>query len=849
MTLLLRQALRDLRGERWRLVYFSVCIAVGVAAVVAVAGLGASLDRGIRRESKQLLGADLAIGSWRPLGQDVDRALADLRHRRADLAELATLVATPAEPGKLPRSQLVELKAVGAGYPFYGTVETDPARPLTELLDDRGLVAAPELLERLGLEIGDLLRVGGETFEVRARLLHEPDRIAGAFTLGPRVFVAFDALEQSGLVALGSRVLRRALIALDDPADGARLDEIAETLRGRMEDPGVRVETYTQPQPALRRGLSRLSGFLGLVALLSLLVGGVGVAQSVRSWLDTHVDAIATLKCLGWRPRQVLLLYLLQTLLLGALGAALGAVGGTCALLAVPRFLPDPALAAYVDPWQPTAVLRGAVLGITVAVAFSLPSLLAVLRVPPSRVFRSDAQPLPATRVLAALALSLAVIAVAVMAALQAGDWDIAWRFTAGVLATALALLLGGLLIQRAVARIPRTALGGSVPLRHGLAAIARPGSATQGAVMALGLGLLVVLAMSLVEHSLTRQLTSELPADAPSAFLIGIQPQQWPDLERTLRDAGSDRVESVPVIVARLSAIDGRDVSDLAAGADRSRRWALTREQRITYVDRLPASNDLLAASNGLPAGELWSRPDLDEISVEEEFATELGIELDSTIGFDVQGVAIELTVTSIRRVDWESFDVNFFLIAEPAAFADAPQARLAAVRMPVAAEQRAQDLVAASFPNVTVIQVRQLLERVLALLRKLALGVRVLGGFTVISALAILAGAIAASAARRGAEVALLKTLGMTRFEVAFTFATEYALQGAVAGLIGGIGGIAVSAVVVTQALEVDWHFEPWRLAATFAAGILLAVVAGVLASGRALRRRPIEVLRDDA
>jgi putative ABC transport system permease protein len=840
MRLLLRQALRDLRGERGRLAYFSICIAVGVAAVVAVAGLGSSLEGGIRRESKQLLGADLAISSWRPLGPDVDRALADLSHRRADLAELATLVATPSQPGRPPRSQLVELKAVADGYPFYGTVETDPAEPLHELLADGGLIAAPELLARLELEIGDRLRVGTRELVVRARLLNEPDRIAGAFTLGPRVFIALDELERTGLVGLGSRILRRALIAVDEAPGGPELEQVAAAVRGRLEDPGIRVETFTQAQPALRRGLRRLAGFLGLVALLSLLVGGVGVAQSVRAWLDTHVDAIATLKCLGWRPRQILLLYVVQTLLLGVSGAVIGAVGGICALIAVPRLLPDPALADYVNAFQPSAILRGVALGVTVAVVFSLPALLSVLRVPPARVFRSDAQPLPATRALEAGALALGVVAVALMAAFQAGDWDIAWRFTAGVLGTALALLVAGGAVRRAIARVPRGLLPGNVPLRHGLAAIARPASATQGAVMALGLGLLVVLAMSLVEHSLTRQLTSELPEGAPSAFLIGIQPRQWPALERTLRQAGSDRVESVPVIVARLAEIDGRPVGQLAAGADRSRRWALTREQRMTYLDALPASNQLLA-------GELWSRPEVGEISVEEEFADELGIDLGSTIGFDVQGLPLDLMVTSIRRVDWESFDVNFFLIAEPAAVADAPQSRIAAVRMPPASEQAAQDLVAASFPNVTVIRVRDLLERLLTLLRKLSLGVRVLGSFTVISALAILAGAVAAGAARRGAEVALLKTLGMTRLDVVVTFATEYALQGAVAGLIGGIGGVVVSAVVVTQALEVDWHFETWRLVATIGAGVLLAAGAGVLASTRALRRRPIEVLRE--
>jgi len=382
------------------------------------------------------------------------------------------------------------------------------------------------------------------------------------------------------------------------------------------------------------------------------------------------------------------------------------------------------------------------------------------------------------------------------------------------------------------------------VPLRWGVAALGRPGAGTLAHVVALGLGALVLVGMATVERNLVRRLDAELPADAPTAFLIDIQPSQWETVRAEIEAAGATRTDSVPVVMARFASIDGRSVRELAASASREegrRRWALTREQRLTWLERL-------ADDNRVVAGALWSDPERFEVSVEEEFARDLGIRVGSTLVLDVQGVPVELAVTSLRSVRWETFGINFFLVAEPGALDRAPQMRIAAVRLPPGGEQRLRDALAASHPNVTLFAIRDVLEKVVAVLERVGLGIRFVGGFTVVAGAAILAGAVAAGAARRAREVAIGKAIGMTRAQVAALFAAEYGLAGGAGGLIGAVAGTVLAAAVLERGFEIDWRFEPALLAAAAAATALLAILAGLAASLRPLAERPIEALRHE-
>jgi putative ABC transport system permease protein len=837
------------RGSAGRLVFFVACLAVGVAAVVAVAGLSAGVEQALRTEARKLLAADLQVEGHRPLPPELAAALRGLPGaRRADVHELPTVAAAPGEGAGPGPSQLVELKAVGPGYPFYGALELEPQRPLTELLAPDAAVVAPELLARLGLRVGDRLLLGGASFRVAGVVRAEPDRIGFSLTLGPRVFVSLEGLGRAGLEAFGSRIEHRALVALPPGATAARVQAAADRLRAALPDPATfRVQTYAEAQPTLRRALDRGTRFLGLVALLSLLIGAIGVAQTVRAWLAERVDSIAILKCLGLRPREILTLYFGYTALLALAGSAVGAASGAVLQVGASRLAAGLLPAAGLRAWQPAAIARGLGLGVGVALLFCLPPLAALRRVSPLRVLRRDAEPLPPSRWAQATTALALVGGVFATAWTQSGSAWMGAQFTAGLAGAVVLLGSAARLAARTARWLPERFLSGRVSLRHGVGALARPGSGTLDAVVGLGLGVLLVLTMYLVQERLRAELGGELPRDAPTAFLVDVQPDQWPGVRAILAGQGATHVDSVPVVMARLKAVDGRGVARLAPAADVEgegrgrRRWILTREQRLTYLEHLPPGNELVE-------GRLWGDPARAEVSVEADFARDLGARLGSILTFDVQGVPIDLAVTSLRRVEWRTFGINFFLIVEPGVLDKAPQFRLASARLPPGGEQQTQDLLAARYPNVTVLKIREILEKILAVLGRVALGVQFLGGFTVVAGVAILAGAISASSVRRGREVALLKTLGMTRRGVAAAFAVEYALVGAVAGAIGAAGAGVAAWAVLTRGMEIGWRFEPAPYLAAVAGSALVAVGAGIAASGRALRRRPVEVLRGE-
>ncbi len=845
-----RQMVRESRGSRARLLFFVICLAVGVAAIVAVAGLTASLELGIRREARQLLAADLALQGRTPLPATADDYLADRpKIEQARLKEMVTVVAAPPSPeGEPGRSQVVELKAVEGGYPFYGELEIEPASDLSRLLTDRSVVVAPDLPGRLGVARNGSILIGGVPFEIVGVVRREPDRGADAFTLGPRVLVSMAGLERAGLERFGSRISYRRLLKSPAGAGNEELAALAEELRA-LSPAGVggfRVETYAEAQPALREGLRQVDRYLGLLALLSLLLGGIGVAQTTRSWLDGRTDSMAILRSLGYRPADVTGLYLGQTVLLGLAGSACGAALGLAVQHVAPFLLGDLLpTTLQLQVWQPGPVLRGVALGTTTAVLFSLAPLAAIRRVPPLRVLRKDVEPLPPSRAGQAFTLISLLAGIWLAATAQSRSPWLGLQFTAGIAVVTVLLALAAKLLIRILGHLPRGRRRGrgNVWLRHGLASIGRPGAGTVGAVVAVGLGVVVLLAVVLVERSLRRELTPELEERAPTAFLVDIQPDQWPGVDTLLDDQGATRVQSVPVVTARLLSIDGKQVDEIANADDRDRdsRWALTREQRLTYMEELPEDNRIIA-------GALWSDPERAEVSVEEDFARDLGVGLGSELVFDIQGVELPLVVTSLRSVNWRTFDINFFLVVETEALAGAPHYRVATAKLPAEREQAIQDHLAASYPNVTLIEIGRLLAQVRAVLARLATGVQFLGAFTILAGIAILAGAISAATLKRSRELALLKTLGMTRRDVAKMLAVEFALLGLVAGLLGTAGGLLLARAVVTLGMELPWRFEPGPLVLALVASTTLTAVTGVLASGRALQSRPIEVLRSE-
>lgn len=831
LTLIAREA----RSSRARLLFFTCCLALGVAAVVAVAGLSNALEQTIRSRAREILAADLSVSARRSLPEDLGERFAAHGIEITRVREMATLVSS-----STGRSQLVELKVVDGEYPFYGSLVLDPPGRLAQRLTAENCAVAPDLLARLGLRLGDSLRIGSATFTIDTRIEAEPDRVNFSLTLGPRVFVSAAGFARADLEKQGSSIRHVALGR--DPGDGRAARQLVRELKAmEAEAPYLRTQTYDQAQPALRDGIRRTRRFLALVALASLLVGGIGVAQTVRAWIAGRLDAIAIQKCLGMSSREILGLYAAQTALLAAVGSTLGALVGLLAQRAVVAMFRDYVPAAGLDVFQPAALARGVGLGMAVAMLFSLRPLLQTLSVPPSRVLRRSAEPLGGARWVSP-ALTVAWVAGMVLAALwQSESWTFALAFTAAVLAVAGALYGAARGLVALCGRPWRERL--PLSLRHGVAALARPGSGTLGAIVSLGLGVLVVLTIQLVQSGLARELDGDLSRKAPTVFLVDVQTAQWPQVDALLQRRGAQDVQSAPVIAARISAIDGESIESLLSKSrdERGSRWTLTREQRLTYRESLPDDNELVA-------GRWWDDPTRAEVSVDADFAEGLGVGIGSRLSFDVQGVEVELTVTSLRRIQWRTFNLNFFLLAEPGALDDAPQFRVVTARVAPADELPLQDELSQACPNVTMLRLREILEKLTSVLEKVGSGVRLLGLCTVLSGAMILLGAIGAGAARRGREVALFKTLGLSRADVARIYATEHGLTGLVSGLIGAAGAQLLAYGVLVHGMGLDFRFELRAHAVAIASTTLLAMVAGLAASARALLVRPAEALRAD-
>lgn len=847
----LRWILRESRGAWGRVAYFTACLAVGVTAVVGTAALGESVNAGFRAQSREILGADLSVDARRPLPRELDAVLA--AHdglERTDVLETPSMALAGSDndgrddggrDGGAPaaRSRLVQIVSVRGRYPLRGELTTDPPGGLAAHLAPDTVVAARDALDGLGVRTGDEIRIGGASFRVAATVVRAPPQFGFSALAGPRVFLNAEGFARTALTGFGSRARHATLVALPADTDDADLAALEREIRAIPGAAYLDVDTHADALPRGGNTTRRVQGFLGLAALLSVVVGGIGVAQIVAVWVAGRSQAIATMRCLGVRPGEILAVSLGHTLLLALAGSAAGAAAG-CAVPAIVRAVaPDAFPGGLPVVFPAAAVLRGLALGAGIALVFSLAPLAAIWRVPPARALRADAAPLPPHRgvaVAAALALGAGVFGAA---AAQAGRLDWAASFAGGFAALVGALWVAARAMMFVAARIPRLRL--ERHLRHAVAALGRPGSGTAAAVVALGLGTMVVTTVALVQARLREGLLSQVPVGAPSLFLVDVQPAQWDGVKSALDAAGATDVASVPVIVARIATIDGRAVEDLAAEAEdagRARR-SLTREQRLTTMAVLPESNRIVA-------GALWSDPSRAEASVEERFARDLGIGLGSTIGFDVQGVVVDVVVTSVRAVEWQSLSINFFLVIEPGVLDRAPALLLASARVPPGAEGALQDRVAAEWRNVTVFRVGPILEEVTTLLRRVVSGIAALGAFSVASGLLVVAGAAAAAALRRRREVALLKTLGATRGDVMAMLAAEYALVGAAAGLVGSVGALALAAgflrFVAEMPVELPWIAIPLASAGAAAA----AAVCGLAASARALAAKPVESLR---
>ncbi len=893
----LAMAWRETRAAWRHFLYFFVCIALGVGALVGVALFSVNVEQAVTREARGLMGGDLEIRLSRPMraqGEAVLQSLADHGIAVLHVSELAGMAAA-AGTGLSLRTQIVELKAVEPGYPFYGNLQFEPARPLMELLSPSvsvcgassrtpfssdsalstqssalptpcfGAVVQQSLLIRLGLNVGDRFKVGDATFTITGILRKEPDRVAGPFTLGPRVLISREGLAAAELIKPGSRVRERYLVKLP-PAMPAQ--PLLYELRGRLAGESARVTGYRDAQPQLKQFLDQLTRYLGLIGLTALFIGGIGVATTIQAFIREKLHTIAILKTVGADSGLVIRTYLLQALLLGAIGSLAGAALGAGVQHALPPLVTGlfgADLIAQLDVSGALSaasvlpVLKGVALGILTTLLFALWPLLGIREIGPARIFRRDLPAAEATgpwqrlwlsdrvRVLTALGIAAGLAGLAVW---QAGNWRIGLLFI-GALAVAVAVLtLAAWLLVRTIRKLPAPR---SVAARHAIGNLHRPGSQAVGVMVSVGIGVMVIVAVSLLEQALVDQVGESRPVDSPSFFFIDIQPDQRDAFLHLLRERTQDPApETTPLVRSRLHAINGKSVAIEEDGGqtsgrkeERRKNWYLTREYVLTFLQDLPKDNKVIKGDWWKP-GQLFPKP---LVSIEEDAAKNLGVDLGSTIEFEIQGALVAAEVSSIRKVEWGNFSTNFYMIFSPGSLDGAPFTYVATVRVPPDQEIPVQQAVVAAFPNVTAINIGDVLDSFARILDRLALAIRAIAVFCILAGAIVLAAALAATRYRRLYESVVLKALGATRGLVARAFAVEYALLGAAAGLIGTTLASLLSWAVLRFILEdVEWTLQPGVLATGFLLTVLLSLVVGFLSTFRILGQRPLAVLRHE-
>jgi putative ABC transport system permease protein len=838
-------AWRETRGSFRHFIFFLACMTLGVAALVGVSGFSSSLEFTIQKEARNLMAGDLEIRSHLPLSPHGLSVIQTFQSQGIQSTTSQELIAMVSDP-KGTATQLVELKAVGTGYPFYGNLVTKPPDAVQNLFDDNALVEEA-LLIRLGLQVGDQIKLGQAEFAIAGIIKGEPDRVTGAFSLGPRVMISREGLTATELIQPGSRVRYRTLLKLPQTAD---IESIKSRIETELADEKARVTSYQEAQPRLRRFLKNLTTYLGLVGLTALLVGGIGVANSVHVFLRGKLDTLAILKCLGAGSATIIRVYLVQVLLLGLLGCLGGAALGLGVQQVLPIFLAGflPAEMEWHLSFLP--VLRGVAMGLMTTLLFSLWPLLGIRGIPPAHVFRRDVAPMesehrtgvkrPDSHLMSSLWIAVVIIGGWVLLALwQAGSPKVGGLFI-GVLAASLVLLRlsAGLAIRLVKAfRRPR-----SLVWRHGLANLYRPGSQALLAVLSIGVGVTVILAVHLVESSLLLQVGENIPKDAPSFFFIDIQRDQKDRFQSLISQQGMP-AEMTPIVRARLHAVGEKKVTDMDLSG-RGDAWYFQREYVLTSQESLPRDNKV-------KRGQWWgskSASDLPQISVEEDAAHHLGVDLGSTLTFDIQGALVSATVTSIREVNWGNLSTNFFVIFSPGALDGAPTTYIATVRSKPEEDLSLQRQIVSAFPNITAINIRHVLETVRHVLEQIGLVVRFMAVFTIAAGLVVLSGAIATTRHWRTRESVILKTLGATRFLVAQIFAVEYAVLGVIAGLVGAGMASLLAFILLRFVMDVPWQLQPGTLLAGVAVTLILTVLSGFLTTFRILGQKPLTVLRHE-
>ncbi|ESX13396.1 glycosyl transferase family 1 [Mesorhizobium sp. LSJC255A00] len=831
-----------MRGGLSGFLIFLACIALGVAAIGGVNSVAQAITAGFADQGQTLLGGDLRFQLNQRDATPAESTFLDRLGTVSHSANMRSMARL--EDGS--DQALVEAKAVDDAYPLYGAIETAPQLGRKDLFGEKSGVfgaAAPDLLfDRLNVEIGDRLKVGSATFELRARLVSEPDAVSDGFGFAPRLMVSTAGLAASGLIQPGSLVENAYKVRLPAGASQADLKAIQDRAASDFPEAGWSIRTRSNAAPALSANIERFSQFLTLVGLTALVVGGVGVANAVRAYLDGKRGVIATFKSLGASGGFVFTVYLVQILMIAGLGIALGLILGAAmpfaASAALQSVIPVPAEGGF----YPGALALAALFGLLVTLAFALLPLGRARDVPATALFREmgfEGRGFPRLPYLAT-AVGIAV-ALAALAILFSGDRRIALIFVGATVFAFLVLRLVGALVQWVARKSPRVR---SVALRLAIGNIHRPGALTPSVVLSLGLGLTLLVTLALIDGNLRQQISGSLPERAPNFFFVDIQNSEV-DAFSTLigNEAPKGTLVKVPMLRGRVMALNGVSVDK--ANVPSEGAWVLRGDRGLTYDAKQPA-NATLTEGSWWP--ENYSGEPLVSFSNDEGKA--LGLKLGDTVTVNVLGRNVTARIANFREVQWETMGINFVMVFSPNTFAGAPHGWLATLTekdATAAEDARLLNAVTRAFPAVTTVRVKDALDVVNRLVGQLGTAIRAAAGVAMIASVLVLAGALAAGNRARIHDAVVLKTLGATRRTLIAAFSLEYMLIGLATAVFALAAGGIAAWYIVARIMTLPSHFMPEVAVATLVFALVITVGIGLAGTWRVLGHKAAPVLRD--
>jgi len=830
-------AWRDSRGSRRRMLLFISSMVLGVAALVSINSFGDNLERAIDNEARTLLGADLSFESDNPFPDDIEALIDSIGGNQSRRTSFSSMAFFPA-PGK---ARLATVRAHEPGYPFYGSVVTEPAGAADRYLEAAGALVDGTLMNQFEVETGDSVRIGNQTYPILGRILETPRESAAVGLFSPRIYIPLAGLDTT-LTTLGSRVEYEVYFQFPDGRDA---DALRDSLQTTLRAADVGSDTVREEQEGWSRALTNLYRFLGLVGFMSLLLGGLGVASSIHVYVKQRIATVAVLRVYGASIATTVAVYLVQAIGMGIIGALLGSFVGIGLQTLIPVLLSDflPVDVVFAVSWP--AVLLGSGIGLGVTILFTLMPLLRVRSVSPLDALRSgaDGHASPMRDPWWWVATAIAASGLVAFAIIQAPDWKVGLGYSAGLAAVFLVLAgLSSLLVKGLVRFTPA-----SLPyvIRQGVANLYRPNNQTLMMVFSLGLGTFLISTLLVSQQVLLDQLDVLGGGEQPNLIMYDIQPDQVAPVEQLLAQQGVPVMSSVPIVTMRLEAINDETIDAMREDTTRRLSWAHRREYRSTFRSTLTGSERLV---EGTFQG-VWDGTGAIPVSAEFDVAAELGVGLGDRITWNVQGVMLDAEITSLREVDWQRLETNFFFVFPEGALEQAPAFHVVMTRAADDAQSaRLQSAVVEAYPNVSSIDLALILGVFDAIFSRIAFIIRFMALFSILTGLIVLASAVIVSRFQRMQESVLLKTLGASRHTVLQIMAVEYTVLGFVSALTGILLAIIAGWSLSYFVFEATFVLHAVPLLLLLGTVMLLTLVIGMLNSRGVYERETMDVLRSE-